>query len=63
VTGLSSGLSSGASAAAPTMVIAATIGSLTTFAMVYPLAWQRGLDADQLVLTSSCSDRTSTSAS
>jgi iron complex transport system permease protein len=52
VTGLSSGFSSGASAAASTttMLIAATIGSLVAFALVYGLAWRRGLDADRLVL-------------
>jgi len=52
VTGLSSGFSSGASAAASTttMLIAATIGSLVAFALVYGLAWRHGLDADRLVL-------------
>lgn len=52
VTGLSSGFSSGATAAASTttMLIAATIGSLVAFALVYGLAWRRGLDADRLVL-------------
>lgn len=52
VTGLSSGFSSGASAAAstPMMLVAATIGSLVAFALVYGLAWRGGLDADRLVL-------------
>ena len=52
VTGLGSGFSSGTSAAASTttMLIAATIGSLVAFALVYGLAWRRGLDADRLVL-------------
>jgi ABC-type Fe3+-siderophore transport system permease subunit len=52
VTGLSSGFSSGATAAASTstMLIAATFGSLVAFALVYGLAWRRGLDADRLVL-------------
>lgn len=52
VTGLSSGFSSGASAAASntTMLIAATVGSLVAFALVYGLAWRHGLDTDRLVL-------------
>lgn len=52
VTGLSSGFSSGTSAAAstPAMLLAATTGSLVAFALVYRLAWRRGLDADRLVL-------------
>lgn len=52
VTGLSNGFSSGTSAAASTttMLIAATIGSLVAFTLVYGLAWRRGLDADRLVL-------------
>jgi ABC-type Fe3+-siderophore transport system permease subunit len=52
VTGLASGFSSGASAAASTttMLLAATVGSLVAFGLVYGLAWRRGLDADRLVL-------------
>lgn len=52
VTGLGSGFSSGASAAASntTMLIAATVGALVAFGLVYSLAWRRGLDADRLVL-------------
>jgi iron complex transport system permease protein len=52
VTGLSAGFSSGASAASSTttMLVAATTGSLVAFALVYGLAWRRGLDADRLVL-------------
>jgi ABC-type Fe3+-siderophore transport system permease subunit len=52
VTGLSHGFSSGVSSAASTtsMLVAATLGSLTAFALVYGLAWRRGLDADRLVL-------------
>jgi ABC-type Fe3+-siderophore transport system permease subunit len=52
VTGLSNGFGSGASAAASTSTVlaAATIGSLVAFALVYGLAWRRGLDADRLVL-------------
>ena len=52
VTGLSSGFSSGSSAGASTttMLVAATVGSLVAFALVYGLAWRGGLDADRLVL-------------
>jgi ABC-type Fe3+-siderophore transport system permease subunit len=52
VTGVSSGFSSGASAAGSTttMLIAATTGSLVAFGLVYGLAWRHGLDADRLVL-------------
>lgn len=51
VTGLSSGFSSSTAAASTTtMLIAATIGSLVAFGLVYGLAWRRGLDADRLVL-------------
>jgi iron complex transport system permease protein len=52
VTGLSSGFGSGSSAApsTTTVLVAATIGSLVAFALVYGLAWRRGLDADRLVL-------------
>ncbi len=52
VTGLSSGFGAASSAAASTttMLVAATIGSLVAFALVYGLAWRRGLDADRLVL-------------
>lgn len=51
VTGLSSGFSSStATASTSTMLVAATIGSLVAFGLVYGLAWRRGLDADRLVL-------------
>jgi iron complex transport system permease protein len=51
VTGLSSGFTSGTAAASTTtMLVAATIGSLVAFSLVYGLAWRRGLDADRLVL-------------
>ena len=51
VTGLSSGFSSGTAAASTTtMLVAATIGSLVAFGLVYGLSWRRGLDADRLVL-------------
>jgi ABC-type Fe3+-siderophore transport system permease subunit len=52
VTGVSSGFSSGVTAAASTttMLIAATVGALVAFALVYGLAWRGGLDADRLVL-------------
>lgn len=51
VTGLSSGFGTGTAAASTTTVlIAATIGSLVAFALVYGLAWRGGLDSDRLVL-------------
>ncbi|NGN94580.1 iron ABC transporter permease [Nocardioides sp. KC13] len=52
VTGLSAGWSGGTSAAASTttMLIAATIGSLVAFGLVYGLAWRHGIDTDRLVL-------------
>ncbi|HEY0904102.1 MAG TPA: iron ABC transporter permease [Marmoricola sp.] len=51
VTDLSSGFSSStATASTSTMLVAATIGSLVAFGLVYGLAWRRGLDADRLVL-------------
>ncbi|MGY0390769.1 iron ABC transporter permease [Nocardioides sp. WG-D5] len=52
VTGLSSGWSGGSSAAASTttMLVAATIGSLVAFGLVYGLAWRHGIDTDRLVL-------------
>ncbi|QCX28136.1 iron ABC transporter permease [Nocardioides jishulii] len=52
VTGLGSGFSSGTSAgaSATTMLMAATVGSLVAFSLVYGLAWRGGLDADRLVL-------------
>lgn len=51
VTGLSSGFGTGTAAASTTTVLlAATIGSLVAFALVYGLAWRGGLDSDRLVL-------------
>lgn len=51
VTGLSHGFSSSTEAASTTStLIAATIGSLVAFGLVYGLAWRRGLNADRLVL-------------
>ncbi|MER6970696.1 iron ABC transporter permease [Nocardioides sp. NPDC000445] len=52
VTGLSSGWSGGSSAAASTttMLIAATVGALVAFGVVYGLAWRGGIDTDRLVL-------------
>lgn len=52
VTGLSAGWSGGTSAAASTttMLVAATIGSLVAFGLVYGLAWRHGIDTDRLVL-------------
>ncbi|WP_148572366.1 iron ABC transporter permease [Nocardioides caldifontis] len=51
VTGLSSGFGTATAAAATsTMLLAATIGSLVAFGLVYGLAWRGGLDAERLVL-------------
>lgn len=51
VTGLSSGFGTGTAAASTTTVLlAATVGSLVAFALVYGLAWRGGLDSDRLVL-------------
>lgn len=51
VTGLSSGFGTGTAAASTTTVLlAATLGSLVAFAVVYGLAWRGGLDSDRLVL-------------
>ena len=51
VTGFSSGFGTATAAASTTtMLVAATVGSLTAFALVYGLAWRGGLDADRLVL-------------
>lgn len=51
ITGLSSGFGNATAAASTTtMLIAATIGALVAFGLVYGLAWRGGLDADRLVL-------------
>ena len=51
VTGLSSGFgASTAAASTTTVLLAATLGSLVAFALVYGLAWRGGLDSDRLVL-------------